>query len=421
MFKRSTLKNGLRLLLLPMAGTRALTVLFLARTGSKYETKKLNGISHLLEHLVFRGTRNWPEPAAIARELDSVGGLYNAFTDKEMLGIWAKVESKDLSLALKIIADMVSRPLFLPEEIRKEKKVIVEEINMREDNPSLAVLELWEELLYGSQPAGWPVIGSKESVNGISKKDLFEHRKKSFVGRGSLVVVAGRLTGSGVQEEIARTFGELSDKPVLKKEGVTEKQKQPAGLRRFKKTDQTHLCLGVRTFGARSPQKHILSVLVALLGGMMSSRLFEEVREKRGLAYYLSTLSEHYTDTGYLLTRAGIANEKVSSAIEVICREYRRLKKEKVGLKELEKAKENLRGRLSLGLETSDEIASYFGLQEVLNEKIQTPEQEFAEIAKVGQDDILRVAREIFRPEKINLALVGPQKDGRKFLKALRV
>ncbi|MDP2930656.1 MAG: pitrilysin family protein [bacterium] len=421
MLKKFVLSNGLRLLLFPMKNTKAVTALYLAQTGSKYETKTQNGISHLLEHLVFRGTKNWPEPSSIARELDSVGGFYNAFTDKEMLGIWTKVEVKHLPLALNIIADMVINPLFPEQEIPKEKKVVIEEINMREDNSQIAVLDLWEELLYGDQPAGWQVIGTKQTVMAINQKGLFSHLKDSFSAKKSIVVLAGGFSEKSVKKEIEKSFSPLGRGSGSSKLPAKEKQADPQVILRFKETDQTHLCLGVRTFGALSKKRYSLALLATILGGMMSSRLFEEIREKRGLAYYVRALTEYYTDTGYLVAHAGLNNDKVSEAIDIICREYKKLAAEPVNIQELKKAKEHLKGSLFLGLETSDELASFFGLQEIMGKKPLVPEQEWQEIAKITPDDILKVAGEIFHSDRLNLAIIGPHKDREKFLSVLKI
>ena len=326
MLKKLVLNNGLRALFYPMAKSPTAAVLFLTRVGSKSETKELNGISHLLEHLAFRGTKNWPEPSAIARELDRVCGFYNAFTDKEMVGFWVKAECQNLNLALEIIRDMVSSPLFLEKEIAKEKKVIIEEINMREDNPQLAVLERWEELLYGDQPAGWPIAGTKKSVSQISRNDLNSHLNRFFISENSLVALAGGLAAEQIIPKIKKTFASFKTGRVVPPLLTREIQPKPRTLFQPKETDQTHLCLGVRTFDIFSPKQYPLQVLAAILGGMMSSRLFEEIREKRGLAYYLRTFPEASGDTGFLVTHAGVASTKAREAVRLICRESQRLK-----------------------------------------------------------------------------------------------
>ncbi len=409
MLKKFILNNGLRVLLFPMKNTEAVTLLFLAGTGSKYETKKLNGISHLLEHLIFRGTKSYPKPTNISRALDEIGGFYNAFTDKEVLGIIFKAGVENFNLISKILAEMVSNPLLSEEGLVREKKVVIEEINMIEDNPQVLILDLWETLLYGDQPAGWLISGSRATVNNISRKDLFNHLKNSFAARNSVLVIAGDIKEKNMTRAVQKNFSVLSSRKRFQKRRVTEDQRRPGLLLHLKKTDQTHFCLGVRTAGisAFSEKKYVLAIIASLLGGMMSSRLFIEIREKRGLAYYIRTFCEHYTDNGYLVTHAGLNNEKVIEAVEIICREYQRLKTEKVNDQELAKAKENLRGRLRLGLETSDSFASFFGLQEIINKQVLTPSQQWQKIAKISPDDILKVAKQVFRTENLNLAMIG--------------
>ena len=421
MLRKFVLDNGLRVLFFPMKNTEAVTSLFLAGTGSKYETRKLSGISHLLEHLIFRGTKNYPKPTSISQALDEVGGFYNAFTDKEVLGIIFKTSSENFNLALRILAEMVSSPLLNKDELIKEKRVVIEEINMREDDPQILILDLWETLLYGDQPAGWQVIGSRETVNKISQKDLFNYSKNFFIGKGSVLIVAGNIKEKDMKNNIKKNFSILSSKERIKKEPVEEHQREPKILLRFKETDQTHLCLGVRTFDTFSDKKYALALIASLLGGMMSSRLFVEIREKKGLAYYVRTSCEHYTDTGYLMTHAGLNNTKVFEAVEIICKEYQRLKTERVTKKELDKAKENLKGRLKLGLETSDSFASFFGLQEVIGQEVLTPQQQWQKIAKITPDDILKIAKEVFRPDRLNLALIGPHKKEKEIKKTLNI
>ncbi len=421
MLQEIILDNGLKLLLFPMEKTEALTILFLTKTGSKYETKNLNGISHLLEHLLFRGTKSWPEATSIAKELDQVGGIYNAFTDKEMLGVIVKVAPENFVLAAKVVAEMASEPLLAESEIAKEKKIVIEEINMRQDDPPTLVGDLWEWLLYGDQPAGWPVIGAEEIIEKMGRENLVSHFKDYFTARNSIIIVAGSFKPPEAEKTIRESFLHLLKGEDIVKVPVKESQTLPAIELLSKQTDQTHLCLGVRGFNVFSPQKYILEVIAALLGGMMSSRLFVEIREKRALAYYVKTVAEEYTDSGYLVTQAGIANSRVLEAIEIICQEYRRLKTELVSEDELSRVKENLRGHLRLHLETSEQFATFFGVQKILKDKVITPQEHWEQIAKVSQDDILKVAKEIFQSERLNLALIGPHHDKDNFASSLWV
>lgn len=421
MFKKITLKNGLRIITYPMESTRTLTLLVLMATGSKYETKELSGISHLIEHMAFKGTKKRPRALDIAKELDKAGGLFNAFTGKEIMGFWIKVDSSHFDLACDVLSDMLFNSLFGEKEIEREKKVIFEEINMLKDSPQVYVLGLWEKLLYGNQPAGWSIIGEKNIVAKISRKDILRHFENQF-GAGSVaIVLAGNFKEKEGIKNLQKFFRKFKKLPLQKKSKTKEDQGQPRVLVNFKKTNQTHLCLGVRSFDLFSPKEHTIALLSTILGGIMSSRLFVKIREENGFAYYIKTESEHYTDTGYLLTRAGVDNKKVEDVIKIILKEYKLLKSKKVSKAELRGAKDNLKSRLFLGLETSDSWASFLGGQEILKGKILTPEREIAEIEKVSSSDILKVAKEIFVPEKLNLALIGPFKDKSRFQKLLKI
>ncbi len=421
MHRKTTLKNGLRIITIPLQNTQAITVLILVATGSKYEKKEINGISHFLEHMAFRGTKKRPRTLDIAKELDRVGGIYNAFTGKEFMGFWVKVDSKHFDLAADVLSDMIFNSLFKEKEIGKERKAIIEEINMYLDTPQSYVLELWEKLLYGEQPAGWMIAGEKETVKRISRRDILDYFRKQFSAENIVVSLAGNFETKEAFSKIKNFFEKFRKTKSLLKKPVIERQKSPQILLRTKETDQTHLTLGVRAYNIFKPERYPLAVLANLLGGVMSSRLFTEIREKRGMAYYIKTISENYTDTGYLVTHAGIGNKRTEEAIKIILKEYKNLKEKKVPREELQKAKDNIKGHLYLGLETSDAWASYLGTQEILKRKISTPAQECKMIDKVSQDDILKVARDIFQPRKLNLALIGPFKDKNKFQKLLKI
>jgi len=421
MFKKTTLADGLRIITFPMENTRALTLLILVATGSKYEKKEINGISHLLEHMAFKGTEKRPHTSDIAKELDRVGGIYNAFTGKEYMGFWVKVDSKHFDLSCDVLSDMIFRSLFKEEEIEKEKNTIIEEINMYLDTPQSYVLELWEKLLYGDQPAGWLISGEKETVKKISRKDILNYFNSQFGAQNTIICLAGDFKEKETLPKLKRFFGKFEKIRSLLKKSVIERQKFPQILIQTKETDQTHLTLGVRAYDIFSPQKYPLAVLANLLGGIMSSRLFVEIREKRGMAYYIRTTAENYTDSGYLVTHAGIDNKRIEEAIKIILKEYKNLREKKVPEDELQKAKDNIKGHIYLALETSDTWASYLGMQEILTKEILTPEKECAMIDKVTAEDILKVSKEIFRPEKLNLALIGPFKEKAKFKELLKL
>jgi len=420
MHKKIVLPNGLRLILVPMKGSPSTAVLVLFGVGSKYETKNISGISHFLEHMFFKGTKKRPNTLAISEFLDRVGGEYNAFTSKELTGYWAKVASEYTDLAFDWVSDILLNSKFDEGEINRERGVITEEINMTFDNPMRYVVTLWEELLYGDQPAGWEVLGTKESVAKISRQQFVDYFNANYQTKNAVVCVAGKID-RGIEKKVLKYFGKMSKGEGGEKLSVREEQKKPEVLLFNKKTDQTHLRLGVRGYDLFHKDRFALMLLSSILGGMMSSRLWISVREKKGLAYYVRTAVENYTDSGYLVTGAGVANNKVEEAIEAILVEYRKIRDNKIPAAEVTKAKDNLRGSLLLGLETSDELAGWVGMQELLRKEILTPQQIFSKIKAVSATDLQRVARDVFQPEKLNLALIGPFKGKEKFFKILKI
>ncbi len=421
MYKKTILKNGLRIITVPVKNTQAVTVLVLVGAGSKYETKETNGISHFLEHMFFKGTKKRPNSLKIAETLDKIGGAYNAFTGKEYTGYWAKVNSLHLDLALDWVSDIFLNSKIEEKEIKKERGVIIEELNMYLDTPIMYVKDLWEKLLYGNQPAGWLIIGSKENILKFKRRDFLNYKRNHYSAYNTIICVAGNINPEAVEKKIKRYFRNIETIPPKPKLKVIEKQNQPQSLIHFKKTDQAHLCLGVRGYDLFSPKKYAQAVLAVILGGNMSSRLFISVREKRGLAYYIRTSSENATDTGYLVTSAGVKNQEVEKAITLILKEYKLLKTKKISRKELQKAKDYLKGTLSLSLESSDAQASFYAVQELLSQKILTLKEKCAKIDKVTAQDVLEVAQDIFQPEKLNLALIGPFKNKERFQKLLKL
>ncbi|KPJ71724.1 hypothetical protein AMJ50_01160 [Parcubacteria bacterium DG_74_3] len=421
MYKKTLLKNGLRIITIPVGGTQAVTVLLLVGTGSKYETEKTNGISHFLEHMFFGGTKKRPSTLQLVEPLDRMGGTYNAFTGKEYTGFWAKVEASHLDFVLDWVSDIYLNSKLETKKIQKEKGVILQEIKMYLDTPISYINDLWEKLLYGEQPAGRLIIGKSENILRFKRRDLLEYQKNYYSAKNTIVCVAGKVKPKETEKKIRKCFKKINIKPAKQKLKVVEKQTKPKSSIYFKKTDQTHLCLGVRAYDLFHPQKYTQALLATLLGGYMSSRIWITLREKRGLAYYIKTSPQNMTDTGYLMTQVGVDHQKAEKAISLILQEYRKIKYKNPDPSELQKAKDNLKGKLSLSLESSDFQASFYAGQELLSEEILTPKEQFAKIDQVTGDNILKVAREIFQPEKLNLALIGPFKKKEKFEKILKI
>jgi predicted Zn-dependent peptidase len=412
--KKTTLENGLRVITIPMESANSVTVLILVGTGSKYESKDINGISHFLEHMFFKGTQKRPTTLDISETLDNIGGGYNAFTSKEVTGYWAKVDKRHSDIALDWITDIFLNSKFNVEEIEREKGVIIEEVNMYLDTPTAYVSDLWEKLLYGDQPAGWMVIGEKENILSFNREKIINYFNSHYSLSNVVICVAGAINPTEIENKIKNYFKDKKVEEFGKKLKVEENQKEPGVLLYQKKTDQTHFCLGVRAYSLNHPQRYALSLLAIILGGNMSSRLFIKVRERSGLAYSIHTSTDCSTDTGYLVTQVGIDNKNLEKTIKLILEEYKDLKENKISEKELQKAKEYLKGITSLSLDASDYQASFYATQELLENKILTPDEKFAKIDEISINDIKNIAEDIFVSEKLNLAVIGPIEETQK-------
>ncbi|MEA3295916.1 MAG: pitrilysin family protein [Patescibacteria group bacterium] len=431
MINKTILKNKLRIITIPMKNAKTTSVLVLVGAGSKYETKSNNGISHFLEHMFFKGTKKRSNTLKISETLDRIGGKYNAFTGKEYTGYWAKVSSDYFDTALDWVSDILLNSQIKEQEINKERGVIIEEMNMYLDTPMIYIDDLWEQLLYGNQPAGWLIIGEKKNILKFKRKDFLNCLKQHYTAENTIICVAGNINKNSVENKIKKYFKNINtaipeqkiktiDAPINSIQNFNSiKQTKPECLIHFKKTDQTHLTLGFRGYDLFSDKKYAQTMLATILGGFMSSRLFISVREKNGLAYRIKTLSESSTDTGYLATFAGIRNDKVEKAIELILKEYKIIKNKKISKQELEKTKNYLKGSLALSLESSDSMAFFHSTQELLTQKILTQKQINQKIDTITQQDILQTAKNIFIRENLNLALIGPFKDKTKFKKII--
>lgn len=408
MFTKTTLPNGVRLITVPLRNTEAVTCLVLVGAGSAYESARTNGVAHFLEHMMFKGTERRPTALEISTLLDGIGSEYNAFTEKELTGYYVKAASEHLELALDMLSDSYRHSRFAAEEIEKERGVITEEINMYLDTPARHIGTLWEELLWGDTPTGRSIAGRKENIAHMQRADFMDYLSRHYTGPNTVVAVAGRAAPARVRALVARYFGGIEKRRVSRREYVREAQTAPRFKLQPKETDQTHLMVGVRAFARTSPKRHALGVLATILGGGMSSRLFTEVRERRGLAYSVHTGNAHYADAGYLVTQAGIQKESAGEALRIILGEYRRIAAEGVPPEELAKAKNILEGHVLLGLETSDALAAFVGEQEVLDRRIRTPREVIAKVRAVTRAAVRNVAREVFRDERLNAVLLGP-------------
>lgn len=419
MFNKLVTDNGLRILIVPMPGSLTAAVLVLVEAGSEYETKNLNGISHFLEHMCFKGTKIRPKTIDITGELDSIGANYNAFTSGEVTGYYAKGEAKHLDKILDVVSDIYLNPVFDESEIDKERGVIIEEINLYKDMPTHRVQDLFTELLYGDQPAGWNVSGSVEIIKKLRRADFLKYRGERYIAPCTLVVVAGKFNEIEVMSKVKYLFGGINSGEKLPKPKIVENQLAPRIKIKHKESDQAHLILGVRAFSVFDERRYALDVLSDILGGGMSSRLFQKVREELGAAYYVNAEADLSSDHGYLAASAGVANDKLEQVLVAILEEFKKLKNETVGEKELQRAKDHLIGSLMVGLETSDDLSRYYGTQEIITGAILSPKELEKKIRSVKSSEIQSLAKEVFQTERLNLAVIGLVKDREALRKTL--
>jgi predicted Zn-dependent peptidase len=376
------------------------------KTGSKYETKENSGISHFLEHLFFKGTKRRPNTLTLSSEMDSLGGEYNAFTSKEYTGYWFKVANNKLGKALDIMGDMLFNSLFDPEEIEREKGVIIEELNMYEDNPQMHIEDVFEICLYGDTPAGRETIGTKENIRRFKREDFIKYLTTQYGAKSVYVILAGAVKPNS-KKLVSKIFSEFKANKQVDKKPVVERQNTPQLKIVPKKTDQVALSLGVRAYPFGHPNEFKLKLLSIILGGSMSSRLFINLRERNGLAYYVRTNTEFYSDSGYLTTQAGVPKDKAEAAIKIILAEYKKLTSELVPAKELKRAKDMLQGRVLLQMEATDNLANWYARQAMYRREILTPGEMLKIIKKITAEQIRSVAREVFSNRKLNLAMIG--------------
>ncbi len=418
-FHRHVLKNGLRVITVPMKDNPTVTVLVLVETGSKYETKAKNGISHFLEHMCFKGTTKRPNAYTIASELDGLGSQYNAFTSQEYTGYYAKSDAKHFHEIFDVISDIYLHSTFPEAAIEKEKGVIVEEINMYEDMPQRHVGDVFMSLLYGDQPAGWNIAGTRENVRAMTREDFVAYHKKHYVPKATTVVVAGQISDAQVAREVKKMFSGLTYEGKGAKQKTLEKQTAPAVRVEYKKTDQAHLIVGFRALDTYDKKNPVLTVLATLLAGGMSSRLFIKLREELGVAYYVRASVDAYTDHGFLEISAGVSNNRVEEVVGEILKECKKFTTTLVSAAELGKIKEYLAGNQKLELESSDAFASFYGGQEILNKQIKHPNQLEKEIRSVTAKEVQNLAKAIFKNNRLNLAVIGPFKNPEVLTKKL--
>jgi len=419
-FQLKTFPNGLRILMVPSKESLSFQAMVLVNTGTDFESKNINGISHFLEHMCFKGTKKRPSNLEITQVLDNVGGSYNAFTSDEITGYWAKVAAKDKDLALDIVSDIYLNSQFPEKEIEKEKGVIIEEINMYRDIPQHYIWDLWHKLLYGNQPAGWSTLGVKQNIKKFRRENFLKYHLNQYRSKSTLVVISGNFQKKEIIEKIKNGFENMSQGERQNKIRTKEKQNRPQVLLEEKKTDQAHLLLGVRGINLFDKRRYALDILDAVFDGGMSGILFQTVREKLGAAYYISSIVSYNSDYGFWAVKAGIDNNRLETILEAILKEWKRLKISLLAPKEITKAKNYLYGKIALSMENVHEVANDLSYQELLKKEIETPQEYLQNIKKVTAYDLRKVARDLLIPRHLNLTLISPYKNKEKLVKLLK-
>ncbi len=410
--RKELLPNGIRLLTIPMPHLDSVAAMIGVGAGSRYEDKSVQGVAHFTEHMVFKGTKRRPTPLALSSELDSLGAVFNAFTSQEITGYFVKTAAENLTPALDILADVVFNPLLKKDEIEKERNVILEEQNMIRDDPKDWVLRLFEQVCFGDQPLGRDTLGTKETVRGIQRQDFLDYLSEWYRTGNVTLAIAGKFERSRVTEQILSLLGGLSGREVGSPVAAKISDTVPQVLVEERKIDQTHFVLGAWAYPRSHPKKEVLEVLTTILGGGgTSARLWQEIREKRGLAYDVRATWWDYSDARLFLVKAGVNNSRFEESLGVVLEVLGAVGRKNVSAEELTRAKKMIGSRILLGMEPTDGACEFFLEQEVLEGKIETPEERIRKIEAVTVEDVKKVAQEIFVDKGLNLAVVGPQRD----------
>jgi predicted Zn-dependent peptidase len=413
-FERTTLDNGLRVLTAPMPHAQSVSCFVMLAAGSRYETRETSGIAHFAEHMFFKGTERRPTARDIAAEVDAIGGEFNAFTGKEYTGYYVRCASEYRDTALDVLVDMLRNSKFDAEEIDREKGVIVEEMNMYFDTPRDYISGVYDALVYGDHPLGWDIVGRKETIQNAARDTFLGYLGRWYKPSRMVVGIAGNL-GEGLLDRIGELLGDVAA-------GDTGSPAPAAGTAdgarvkvHTKASEQAHLCLGVRGYPIEHPDRYVVELLRVVLGGGMSSRLFTEVRERRGLAYYVYAVNQTYTDTGSLYTQAGVDVNRVDEAVTTIVDQLRKVAAETVPPDELEKSRSYAKGRFVLQLESPQGMNMYGLRREVLEGGVPDPSEVLAGLDAVTAEDVQRVAGDILHDRAFRLGLIGPFEDADRF------
>jgi predicted Zn-dependent peptidase len=419
MFDKTVLANGLRVVSSTLPHTRSVSINIFIGAGSRYESDDIAGVSHFLEHMLFKGTKRRPTAREISEEIEGIGGIMNAGTDKELTVYWAKVGDHRFAATLDILADSLLNSLLDPEELEKERQVILEELAMTEDSPADMVNILIDEVVWPHQPLGRDTGGTPDSVKATTRDDVISYLDQLYVPQNTVVAIAGNVTHEEVVARVTEYLGSWEARPFGTWYPAEIPSDTPRLRLRSKKTEQAHFCLATPGLSAAHPDRYVLDVLNAVLGEGMSSRLFLEIREKRSLCYDVHSYVNHYLDTGSTVVNAGVDPRKLDEALRATIAELGKMVDGCVPEKELTKAKEFIKGRLQLRMEDTRAVASWLGGQELLRREILTVDEVLKIVDDVSAESLQRVARDLWQTEAFRLAVVGPFRSETRFQKLL--
>lgn len=409
--KKITLENGLRILLNKNTNTKSVTSLVLVGAGSRYETKDINGISHFLEHMFFKGAKKYKNTKEVSQKIDSVGGEFNAFTGKEYAGYYVRLIDEHLETAFDVLSDMLLEATFKTEEIDKERGVILEELNMYQDTPMYQIGWNFENLLYGEQPMGWDQIGTKELIKGVTTEQFKDYQEKLYTPDNTVICISGNFDEDKTLELVKKYFKMGSNKKAFDFEPIKDLKPEKKYKIETRQTEQSHLVLGFKGLTLKDKRRYALKVLATALGGNMSSRMFLNIREAKGLCYYIRTEIDNYTDCGSFQTRAGVDINRTKEAIQDILNEYQKASKEGFTEEEIYNAKEYLKGKMVLNYEDTESIAHLMARQELLQNEHKSVKQIIKNYEDVTLEDVNQLAKEILIPENLYTYVIGPIKE----------
>lgn len=410
MYEQYQLKNKVNVVLVPQADTKSVTTLIMYPVGSRYEPEKLSGVSHYVEHLMFKGTKKRKNTLILTREIDRLGAEYNAFTGKEYTGYYIKADAKFTEISLDILSDMLFNSVFDPKEMEREKGPIIEELRMYRDNPLMNIDNIFEDLLYVGCPMGRDIGGTVKHVESYKRPDVLAYRDKYYGPNNMTIVLAGNVTDK-TRDLVEKYFGSEKSKKIppntFKPAVFGTNKKEDRLVVENKKTEQVQLMMGWPGFQNGHKDNPVVVVLNTILGGSMSSRLFIRIRERLGLAYTVRSGAENYRDTGYVYVRAGLEAKNINKAISEIKKEIKKLADKGISKRELEDAKTHIRGGLTLSMEDSSNQANWYAKTALFDESVKTPEEKLKKIEKVTADEVKNMAKKLYKDNELRVAIIG--------------